>query len=606
MFAISLLVKPGKYPVSVNNNIHNIVVSAFFLAALAIINLLLNLWGIGLPQAASLSILIVAAVSLLSVKAELFTAARWLLSLVPVFAFSIIYALAASSISNYYPAAYAILLTLALSPFILLDVKNLKEMSAAAVVISFCLLILPLLSSALTVDVLTLALNGAATVYIHLIVAFLIATFMMCLFVRNYKNTAQEYQLIEANYTSISEKLSQSETEKEESERQLQESKAQDERRQWVNEGLAQFADILRKHQHSTAELSQELISCLVTYMKANQGAIFLLDEDEESKTKGLLNLEAAYAYDRQKFLTKQIAPGQGLVGQAFLEKEYIYLIDIPKNYISIGSGLGDAKPNCVLIFPLKINEKVVGIIELASFRTYNQYQIDFAMKLGENIAGTISNVNTNKKTRSLLEDSQEQTEILKAQEEEMRQNAEELQATQEELERNNNEIQQLLSDAKLQNEKLLSKEKELKQKVEAMNAQYREMQARENVLNETTIISEADLYGTIVMVNDKLCSVSKYTREELIGQPHKIFRHEDMPSALFKNLWETIKAGKAFRGIIKNKAKDDSIYWVDAVIAPVLNENGKPVRYIGIRYVINDHAQAEKLYEAQCALMHV
>jgi methyl-accepting chemotaxis protein len=120
-----------------------------------------------------------------------------------------------------------------------------------------------------------------------------------------------------------------------------------------------------------------------------------------------------------------------------------------------------------------------------------------------------------------------------------------------------------------------------------ALHEEMKDLRVRAEISNLTSIVSEADLKGDIVTVNDKFTEISKYSREELIGQPHNITRHPDMPKAVFKEVWSTIGRGKTFRGIIKNRAKDGNPYYVDAVIAPVLGENGKPAKYIGVRYDI-------------------
>ena len=117
------------------------------------------------------------------------------------------------------------------------------------------------------------------------------------------------------------------------------------------------------------------------------------------------------------------------------------------------------------------------------------------------------------------------------------------------------------------------------------------ELKVRTQVMNITSIVSEADKKGDILSVNDKFCQVSQYSREELIGQPHSTTRHPDMPRETFKKLWQTIGRGEVFRGVIKNRAKDGTPYYVDAVIAPVLGEDGKPSKYLGVRY---DITQAE------------
>jgi methyl-accepting chemotaxis protein len=113
------------------------------------------------------------------------------------------------------------------------------------------------------------------------------------------------------------------------------------------------------------------------------------------------------------------------------------------------------------------------------------------------------------------------------------------------------------------------------------------ELQVRTDIMNVTSIVSEADKKGDIVTVNDKFIEVSKYSRLELIGAPHNTTRHPDMPKETFKQLWQTIGRGEVFRGVIKNRAKDGTPYYVDAVVAPILGENGKPKKYLGVRYDI-------------------
>ena len=119
------------------------------------------------------------------------------------------------------------------------------------------------------------------------------------------------------------------------------------------------------------------------------------------------------------------------------------------------------------------------------------------------------------------------------------------------------------------------------------LEASEAELRVRTEIMNVTSIVSESDRKGDILSVNDKFVEVSKYSRNELIGQPHNTTRHPDMPKDTFKKLWSTIGRGEIFRGIIKNRAKDGTPYYVDAVIAPILGENGKPVKYLGVRYDI-------------------
>ncbi len=216
----------------------------------------------------------------------------------------------------------------------------------------------------------------------------------------------------------------------------LQKVAEEDKKRNWANEGMAKFAEILRNTQQDLDEISYSIISNLVKYVGANQGGLFILKEDAENSKKQVLALRAAYAYNKKKYLEKEVRIGQGLLGQAVVERSMIYLTDIPNNYITITSGLGEANPNTLLIMPLQANNVIYGVIEIASFHELKDYQIEFIQKLSESIAITISTVQNTDKNRKLLDESQMFAELMKAQEEEMRQNMEELTATQEEMRR--------------------------------------------------------------------------------------------------------------------------------------------------------------------------
>lgn len=124
--------------------------------------------------------------------------------------------------------------------------------------------------------------------------------------------------------------------------------------------------------------------------------------------------------------------------------------------------------------------------------------------------------------------------------------------------------------------------------------SQSKELELYKSVLNEACLISKTDKKGNITYVNDKFCEVAQYTREELIGKPHNVVRHPDMPSAVFKQMWATIGKGEMFRGVVKNRSKDGTPYWVDALINPILGEDGKPEAYIGVRYDITEQIKKE------------
>jgi CHASE3 domain sensor protein len=214
---------------------------------------------------------------------------------------------------------------------------------------------------------------------------------------------------------------------------QMKRMKEDDENRIWVTEGLAKFTEIMRNHQDDAASLCEHSIRFIAKHMNAQQGAVFLLHEEDETQ---YLQLSACYAFDKKKFVEKRIELGQGLVGQSFLEKSPAMLKAIPDGYTHITSGLGDATPSCLLIVPMQYNEHAEGVVEIAGFLEWPEHQRTFLMKATEYMAAALSSVRSTQKMKTVLDQMKEQTEQLHAQEEEMRQNMEELAATNEEMKR--------------------------------------------------------------------------------------------------------------------------------------------------------------------------
>lgn len=206
----------------------------------------------------------------------------------------------------------------------------------------------------------------------------------------------------------------------------------EDQRRHWANEGLNKFNELIRANQEDESSLAQEIINELVKYASVNQGAIFRLTKEDKDK----LELIAAYAWGRKKFINKSIDIHESVIGQAILEKQYVQINDVPENYVEITSGLGKSTPRSIIILPLIYNEACYGAIELASFQLCDNDTMNFLLKLTENIAAAFFTITNNSETKKLLLASQQQAEQLKIQEEELRQNEEELQAAQENLSR--------------------------------------------------------------------------------------------------------------------------------------------------------------------------
>jgi PAS domain S-box-containing protein len=328
--------------------------------------------------------------------------------------------------------------------------------------------------------------------------------------------------------------------------------------RQWSTEGIAKFGATLRESTDDLKVLCDKLLSDLVKYLNANQGAIFLLNEEKREKT--FLEMVSAYAWDRKKFITKTIEIGEGLVGQAAIEKGTIYLTDVPENYITITSGLGFANPRSTLIVPLLFNDELFGVMEFASFKTYEPFEIGFVEKLAEIIASTISRVKINKQTEKLLRDSQKLTEEMRTQEEEMRQNLEEMNATQEEMQQREVERIGIFT-----------------------------------AINNTLATVEFTMDGRIINANDKYLSLMNYTHEEIENKTDRIFADKsNEPIELYNKFWNELNQGKLQRGDYKRITKDGREIWFSASYTPSLDKHGKPYKVIELAQDISEKKRAE------------
>ncbi len=342
------------------------------------------------------------------------------------------------------------------------------------------------------------------------------------------------------------------EAEEEEKKRKLDE-----EQRNWITQGVTLFSDLLRQDTENLEKLGSKVVKNLVDYLGENQGGLFVVNDDDQEQ-EPYLELIAAYAFNRKKYIEKKIYPGEGLVGACALEKDTTYLTEIPDDYLEIRSGLGGAAPNVLLVTPLKVDDHVFGVIEIASFNELQKYQIDFVEKVSENIASTLSNVKINARTAKLLEQTRIQAEEKAAQEEEMRQNMEELQATQEESARREAELSALL-----------------------------------NAIDLTTIRAELNLDATIVSANYKMASALQYNTEQLEKMN---IRDLIQPDTLqdFENAWKQVLLGKQKELLIHHRTRVDDNRWLMVSFSPMKDRDDEIHRVLFLATDVTEQKHIE------------
>jgi len=170
----------------------------------------------------------------------------------------------------------------------------------------------------------------------------------------------------------------------------------------WINTGVASLNDVLKMDTSDITVLGNHLLKMLVTYLNANQGALYLAEGEGTSQGYDRI---ATYAYGKKRFQQQRIGAGEGLIGQAALEKNILFMTNIPKEYIRITSGLGEAVPACIVIVPLQRDSQVMGILELAAFKKFQAHEINFLERISENIASLLANRKNTLQTLKLLEE---------------------------------------------------------------------------------------------------------------------------------------------------------------------------------------------------------
>jgi len=349
------------------------------------------------------------------------------------------------------------------------------------------------------------------------------------------------------------------------------EQREQEKVRNWITEGLAHFGDIISKHKGSLDDLSKEVLNNLVKYVGAYQGIMAVADRDDPTDIH--LKITATYAVSAERVGTGRIELDEGLIGATFQDKELRYVENVPTNYIKIESGLGEAVPSKLLLLPLKTEDGAVhGVVELAFLTDVEESIKVFMDKVSSVIALNIHAASLNQKTTLLLQQSKEQTEELRAQEEEMRQNMEELEATQEQISRQMNELNEL--------KESLEKEKYL------FNALMD---------NLPDAIYFKDRQSKFIRVSKYLADHFGASVDALIGKSDFDFQDEAHANLAFEDEKNIMRTRTPKIDFVEKEVINGEEHWVSTTKMPLVNSRGEVMGTFGVSSDVTKMKKLEK-----------
>jgi CheY-like chemotaxis protein/signal transduction histidine kinase len=280
----------------------------------------------------------------------------------------------------------------------------------------------------------------------------------------------------------------------------------------WLNTNMARFGGMLQG-QRDLKAVSRLVMSELTPLVGAQHGAFFMTESESDGDPQ--LRLIASYAYKRRKGVPNVFGLGDGLVGQAALERKSILVTKAPEDYIAIASGLGEADPVNIIVLPVLFEDQVMAVIEMASFVPFSEAHLTFLEQLSETLGVVVNTIVATMRTEELLQQSQGLTMELQSQ-------SEELQSQRDELERTNQELEEQARSLKASEELLQQQQEELQQtneELEEKAALLAEQNARIEQKNAEVEAARLELEDKA----EQLALSSKYKSEFLANMSHEL-----------------------------------------------------------------------------------
>jgi len=293
--------------------------------------------------------------------------------------------------------------------------------------------------------------------------------------------------------------------------KRLREITTQNDQQSWIKTGQTQINDKLSGEQN-IMQIAENVMNFLTPYVEAQVGVFYL------AQGKGpmmRLKMMASYAYTWRKNLANEWSIGEGLVGQAALERKTIIITSVPDDYISIQSGLGEAHPHAILVIPFLYEDQVKGVIELASLQLFTTVQIEFINQVMMNISIAVNTAESRSRMQSLLRQSESQAD-------ELREQTEKMEAQQNELQQTNEELQSQSEELQTQQEELRQINEELEQRTRELEQQKDEIQTKNTAL-ETSQVEMKKAKQAIEAKAKELERASQYKSEFLANMSHEL-----------------------------------------------------------------------------------
>jgi HAMP domain-containing protein/CheY-like chemotaxis protein/signal transduction histidine kinase len=291
----------------------------------------------------------------------------------------------------------------------------------------------------------------------------------------------------------------------------LKETTERNQEQDWLKTNLAKFSRMMQG-QKDLESVSRLIMSELTPLVSAHHGAFFIMENDTGTPN---LRLIASYAYRTRKHVGNRFAIGEGLVGQAALEKQPILLQNVPDDYIQITSGLGEAPPRNIIVLPILFEGEVKAVIELASFLPFSEIHQNFLDQLSESIGVVLNMISANMRTEELLEQSQKLTLELQSQSQELQQQQNELKRSNTELEAQAKTLRQSEELLKEQQEELQQVNEELEEKASLLAEQNQKVEQKNREVEAARLALEEKA--------EQLALSSKYKSEFLANMSHEL-----------------------------------------------------------------------------------